>query len=79
MRLGSNVSVPNEGPCGGIDKQPVHYLTKSLSRNYVQWRVYHPSSNGMCLFKLGTNDDKLITLIPKDGSSGNDGVFACGR
>ena len=79
MRLNSNISLTNDGPCGSTEKQPVHYLAKMNSRNYVQWRVYHPSKTGTCIVRIGTNDDKLYTLIPKDGSATGDGSFPCGR
>lgn len=77
--MNSNISIVNDGPCGGVDKQPVHYLARSASKNYVQWRVYHPASIGTCIVRLGTNDDKIYTLIPKDGSGSSDGSFPCGR
>jgi len=79
MRLTQNISQINEYPCGTTEKQPVHYLAKMNSKNYVQWRVYHPASAGLCTVRIGTNDDKLYTLIPKDGSGSSDGSFPCGR
>ena len=79
MRMNSNTSIANEGPCGGTEKQPVHYLTRNGSRNYVQWRVIHPSSNATCIVRIGNNDEKLNTLSPRDGSGDGEGAFSCAR
>ena len=79
MRLGSNTSIPNDGPCGGTEKQPVHYIARNGTRNYIQWRVYHSSPNATCNIKLGTTDDHLTALHPRDGSGDVYGSFPCGR
>mmetsp|Transcript_3537 Transcript_3537/g.3475 ORF Transcript_3537/g.3475 Transcript_3537/m.3475 type:complete len:176 (+) Transcript_3537:399-926(+) len=79
MRLNSNTSTPNEAPCGGLEKQPVHYMTRNGSRNYVQWRVYHPSPNATCTMRLGSTDERLKVLYPRDGSADIYGSFPCAR
>lgn len=80
-RTYSNSSIVNEQPCGGTEKAHVHYLATPGSKNYVQWKVSHPSANGNCTVRVGagTDEDFFIVLRPRDGMSYRDGSFPCGR
>ncbi len=46
-RLSDNRGYANKGPCGGIERQPLHYMTQAGSRNYIQWKTVksHKTSN----------------------------------
>ena len=81
VRTYSNTSVINGPPCGGADKGPIHYLATPGSRNYIQWKVLYPNSNGTCTVRVGVglDEDDFIVLKPRDGSASKDGSFPCGR
>jgi hypothetical protein len=81
VRTFSNQSLINNPPCGGADKSFVHYIATPGSRNFVQWKVVHPSLKGNCTVRVGTGLDEgtFVTLKPRDGSANRDGSFPCGR
>ena len=56
-RLYSNLSAPNQQPCGGIDKGLVHFIATPGSRNYFQWKVSYPHPEGNCTIRVGTGLD----------------------
>lgn len=80
-RTFSNTSLINNPPCGGADKGYVHYLATPGSRNFIQWRVMHPSVDGNCTVRVGQglDEDEFIVLRPRDGTANKDGSFPCGR
>jgi hypothetical protein len=85
-RLYSNLTAPNEQPCGGIDKAKVHFIATPGSRHFFQWKVSYPHPEGNCTFRVGTGLDleeqdegRFIALQPRDGSGNEQGSFACGR
>ena len=77
----SNSSTVNGPPCGGSEKGNVHYIATPGSRNYIQWKVIHPSPEGNCTIRVGQgfDEDEFLILRPRDGSSFQDGSFPCGR
>lgn len=80
-RTFSNTSSINPAPCGGADRGFTHYMAMPGSRNYVQWKVAHPSPEGKCIVRIGQglDEDEFVVLKPRDGSAGKDGSFPCGR
>ena len=80
-RTFSNTSIVNSPPCGGAEKTFTHYLAKPGSRNYIQWKVLHPVSNGTCIVRVGEglDESEFKILKPRDGSANSDGSFPCGR
>jgi hypothetical protein len=81
-RTFSNWTGVNNQPCGGIPKGHVHYLAKPNSRNYIEWKVLHPSKTGNCTVRLGQglDEDDFTVLFPRDGSADKKtGSFPCGR
>ncbi len=52
-RLLMNLSEPNNQPCGGLEKGPVHYLASPGSKALLQWKVTHPSLDGNCTVRVG--------------------------
>ena len=52
-RTFSNTSSINPAPCGGADRGFTHYMAMPGSRNYVQWKVAHPSPDGKCIVRIG--------------------------
>lgn len=81
MRTFSNTSLVNKPPCGDADKSFIHYMATPNSRNLIQWKVLHPSSNGTCTVRIGMglDEDQYVTLYPRDGSADTTGSFVCGR
>lgn len=49
----SNYSKVNAAPCGGSEKSFVHYMATPGSRNFIQWKVSHPSVDGNCTVRIG--------------------------
>ena len=49
----SNYSLINAPPCGGSTKSFVHYMATPGSRNFIQWKVSHPSVDGNCTVRIG--------------------------
>jgi len=80
-RTFSNSSIVNLPPCGGSEKGFVHYMATPGSRNFVQWKVSHPTPEGNCTLRVGQglDEDEFIVLKPRDGSAYKDGSFPCGR
>jgi len=85
-RLLANLSDPNNQPCGGLEKGAVHYLAQPGSKALIQWKVLHSAPEGNCTLRVGHgldqeegDENKFITLIPRDGSADQHGSFACGR
>ncbi len=68
-------------PCGDTQPGPVHFVTTPGSRNFIAWRVSHPSPNANCTLRLGTGADEsdYHVLMPVDKSGNEKGVFPCGR
>ncbi len=77
----SNYSKVNAPPCGGSEKSFVHYMATPGSRNFIQWKVSHPSVDGNCTVRIGQglDEDEFFILKPRDGSANKDGSFPCGR
>ena len=68
-------------PCGGLDKQSVHFSTTPGSRNFIAWKVSHPAPAGNCTLRLGLgpNENEFKVLHPLDKSANKNGSFPCGR
>lgn len=81
VRTYSNTSLINQPPCGGATKGFIHYLAQPGSRNYIQWKVIHPSPTANCTVRIGVglDEDEFIVLKPRDGTAHHDGSFPCGR
>jgi hypothetical protein len=81
LRTYSNTSIVNNPPCGGADKGYVHYIATPGSRQYIQWKVLHPSTDGNCTVRVGqgTDEDDFLVLRPRDGTADHEGSFPCGR
>ena len=77
----TNSSLLSTPPCGGTSKSSVHYVATPGSRNYIAWKVVHPSLKGNCTIRLGQGADEedFTVLIPLDKSANVNGSFPCGR
>lgn len=51
------------------------------SRNYIAWKIVHPSLTGNCTIRMGNSadEDELQVLFPTDKSADSKGSFPCGR
>jgi len=80
-RADTNFTAANAQPCGGLPKGQVHYLQAPNSRNFVMWKVLHPSKVGNCTVRLGSGNDEaeFQVLRPRDGSADAEGKFPCAR
>jgi hypothetical protein len=51
------------------------------SRNFIAWKVVHPSPTGNCTIRIGESADEndFKVLFPLDRSANKKGSFPCGR
>ena len=77
----ANVSALSIQPCGGTSKGFVHFVTTPGSKNYIAWKVVHPSQSGNCTLRMGqgADEDDFFVLHPLDKSGDKYGSFPCGR
>lgn len=77
----SNYSLLSTPPCGGTSRGNVHFVATPGSRNYIAWKVVHPSPTGNCTIRLGNSadEDEFTVLFPLDKSADSKGSFPCGR
>lgn len=68
-------------PCGGSQREGVHFVATPGSRNFIAWKVNHPAPKGNCTIRLGTGPDEndFRVLHPLDKSANKNGSFPCGR
>lgn len=59
----------------------MHFMATPNSRNYIAWKVLHPSHTGNCTIRLGEGPDEsdFKVLMPLDKSANSKGSFPCGR
>ena len=81
MRKIQNYSMLTQQPCGGSQRASVHYVSTPGSRNFISWKILHPSQNGTCILRIGqgADEDTFKVLFPLDKSANKKGAFPCGR
>jgi hypothetical protein len=59
----------------------VHFVSTPGARNFIAWKVVHPSPKGNCTVRLGDgpNEEDFKVLFPMDKSANKKGFFPCGR
>ena len=77
----ANYTYLSHPPCGGTEKGSVHFVAQPGSRNYIAWKIIHPSLTGNCTIRVGTgpDEDDFHVLMPLDKSANKKGSFPCGR
>jgi len=53
MRKVGNFTLLGQQPCGGTARGNVHYMATPGSRNFIAWKIVHPSPKGNCTIRLG--------------------------
>jgi len=56
-RLSDNRGNANKGPCGGVERGNIHYLSQSGSRNYVQWKTLKSHLYSNCTVRISTGGE----------------------
>lgn len=77
----SNYTLLSKSPCGGTSRSNVHFVSTPGSRDYIAWKIIHPSPKGNCTIRIGDGpeEDDFIVLHPLDKSANKKGSFPCGR
>ena len=77
----TNYTLLSTPPCGGTARGNVHFVTTPGARNFIGWKVIHPSIKGNCTIRIGSGPDEeeFIVLHPLDKSANKKGSFPCGR
>ena len=59
----------------------MHYVTTPGARNYIAWKIVHPSLKGNCTIRIGegADEDNFKVLMPLDKTANKKGYFPCGR
>ena len=81
MRKVANYTLLGQQPCGGTARGNVHFMATPGSRNFIAWKIAHPSHKGNCTIRLGQGPDEadFRVLFPLDKSANKKGSFPCGR
>lgn len=81
MRKVTNFTLLAKQPCGGTQRGPVHFVSTPNSRNFIAWKIVHPSPTGNCTIRIGEGPDEndFKVLMPLDKSANKKGSFPCGR
>jgi hypothetical protein len=81
MRKIGNYSLLGQQPCGGTARGNVHFMATPGSRNFIAWKIVHPSPKGNCTIRLGQGPDEgdFKVIFPLDKSANKKGSFPCGR
>jgi hypothetical protein len=58
QRTVTNYSSLAKAPCGGTKRGGVHFVGTPNSRNFIGWKIVHPSLTGNCTVRLGTGPDE---------------------
>ena len=56
-------------------------MSTPASRNFIAWKVAHPSPSGNCTIRIGEGPDEndFKVLMPLDRTADKKGSFPCGR